>query len=59
MASRQELKEMMDRRSRKRERDREYWGRHAERLNGKRKQKYAREREALIAAEEAAIKGEE
>jgi len=56
MTKQQEVKEALDRRARKRERDREYWGRHADRLNKKRKEKYAKERAVLAAAEEAAMK---
>jgi len=52
-----EIQEAMDRRERKRERDREYWGRHRPRLNKDRRMKYAVERALLQAAEDAA--GEE
>jgi len=47
-----ELREALARRDRKRERDREYWGRHRHRINEKRRDVYSKERKLLIEAGE-------
>ena len=50
------VKEALARAARKRERDREYWVRHRPALNRRRRERYARQRAMVVAAEEAAGK---